>query len=228
MGKHGARELNYSSDIDLSSSTTPTRAPVARRPGAQHLLRALTRDLVELMAERTPTAMCSAPTCACAPIPARRRSRSRGCGAALLRDRRPELGAGGLHQGARRSPATSPAGEDFLRELAPYIWRKYLDFAAIADIHAIKRQIHAHKGHARVAVEGPQPEARARRHPRDRVLRPDPAADPGRAAAGAARQAARSTRWTAWPAREWIAAATARRAGRSLSLPAQPSSTGCR
>ena len=32
------------------------------------------------------------------------------------------------------------AGEEFLRQLAPFIWRKYLDFAAIADIHAMKRQ----------------------------------------------------------------------------------------
>ena len=44
------------------------------------------------------------------------------------------------------------AGEHFLRELAPFIWRKYLDFAAIADVHSIKRQIHAHKGHGEIAV----------------------------------------------------------------------------
>ena len=46
------------------------------------------------------------------------------------------------------------AGEELLRALSPYIWRKYLDYAAIADVHAMKRQIHAHKGHAQVAVEG--------------------------------------------------------------------------
>ena len=33
-------------------------------------------------------------------------------------------------------------GRAFLAELAPFIWRKNLDFAAIADIHSIKRQIH--------------------------------------------------------------------------------------
>ena len=37
------------------------------------------------------------------------------------------------------------AGEMFLRNLRPFIWRKHLDFAAIHDIHSIKRQIHAHK-----------------------------------------------------------------------------------
>ncbi len=40
------------------------------------------------------------------------------------------------------------------RGLSPFIWRKYLDFAAVADIHAMKRQIHAFRGHDEIAVEG--------------------------------------------------------------------------
>ena len=46
------------------------------------------------------------------------------------------------------------AGEAFLKELQPYVWRKYMDYAAIADVHSIKRQIHAHKGHGEIAVKG--------------------------------------------------------------------------
>ncbi len=46
------------------------------------------------------------------------------------------------------------AGERFLKELTPFVFRKYLDYAAIADIHSIKRQIHAHKGHGEIAVKG--------------------------------------------------------------------------
>ncbi|TIT39089.1 MAG: hypothetical protein E5W75_30080, partial [Mesorhizobium sp.] len=46
------------------------------------------------------------------------------------------------------------AGDAFLKELQPYIWRKYMDYAAIADVHSIKRQIHAHKGHGEIAVKG--------------------------------------------------------------------------
>ena len=46
------------------------------------------------------------------------------------------------------------AGEAFLAELQPYVWRKYMDYAAIADVHSIKRQIHAHKGHGEIAVKG--------------------------------------------------------------------------
>src|SRR5262249_31143325 len=46
------------------------------------------------------------------------------------------------------------AGQLFLAELQPFIWRRHLDFAAIQDIHSIKRQIQAHKGGGRIAVEG--------------------------------------------------------------------------
>ena len=38
--------------------------------------------------------------------------------------------------------------------IAPFIWRRHLDFAAIEDIHSIKRQIHAHAGHGEIKVAG--------------------------------------------------------------------------
>ena len=47
------------------------------------------------------------------------------------------------------SPATSS-----LRELSPFVWRRYLDFATIAHVHEMKRQIHAYRGHGEIAVEG--------------------------------------------------------------------------
>ena len=46
------------------------------------------------------------------------------------------------------------AGNKFLSELSPFVWRKYMDYAALADIHAMKRQIHAYKGHGEIAVAG--------------------------------------------------------------------------
>src|SRR5262249_60494324 len=45
-------------------------------------------------------------------------------------------------------------GESFLSKLTPFIWRKYFDYAAIADIAAMKRQIHAVRGHEKIAVAG--------------------------------------------------------------------------
>src|SRR5208337_438046 len=55
---------------------------------------------------------------------------------------------------ARPVAGDIPAANAFLKALEPYIWRKYLDFNAIADIHAMKRQIHAAKGHERIAIAG--------------------------------------------------------------------------
>ena len=55
---------------------------------------------------------------------------------------------------ARACAGDIAAGEAILRQLSPFIWRKYLDFAAVADIEAMKRQIHAYKGHEDIAVEG--------------------------------------------------------------------------
>ncbi len=55
---------------------------------------------------------------------------------------------------ARAVAGDIAAGESLLEELAPFIWRKYLDYAAIADVHAMKRQIHAFRGFGGIAVPG--------------------------------------------------------------------------
>ena len=55
---------------------------------------------------------------------------------------------------ARIAAGDVVSGEEFLGQLSPFVWRKYLDYAAIADIHAMKRRVHAYKGHGAIAVEG--------------------------------------------------------------------------
>ena len=55
---------------------------------------------------------------------------------------------------ARPAAGDLELGARFLAELAPFIWRKYFDYASIADIHAMKRQIHAARGHEQVTVPG--------------------------------------------------------------------------
>ncbi len=55
---------------------------------------------------------------------------------------------------ARAAAGDIGLGMEFLLRLKPYIWRKYLDFAAIADVQSLKRQIHAVKGHGTIAVHG--------------------------------------------------------------------------
>ncbi|MEX0644068.1 MAG: hypothetical protein WD076_02075, partial [Parvularculaceae bacterium] len=55
---------------------------------------------------------------------------------------------------ARASAGDIAVGEAFLESLRPFVWRKYLDFAAIQDIHSIKRQIHAAKGGETIEFQG--------------------------------------------------------------------------
>jgi glutamate-ammonia-ligase adenylyltransferase len=46
------------------------------------------------------------------------------------------------------------AGDGFLRALEPFLWRRHLDYAAIRDIHSIKRQINAYRGHGQIRIAG--------------------------------------------------------------------------
>ena len=41
-----------------------------------------------------------------------------------------------------------------MADLAPFVWRKHLDFAALADVHDMKRQMQIYRGQSEIAVEG--------------------------------------------------------------------------
>ena len=145
MGKLGGRELNYSSDIDLLLLHDPDSPSYHEEHGAAPYIR-LGRDLVRLMEERTAEGYvfrtdlrlrpdpAATPLCVSVPM-ALTYYESLGQNwerAAMIK--------------ARPVAGDRAAGEAFLRELRPFIWRRHLDFAAVSDIHSIKRQIHLHKG----------------------------------------------------------------------------------
>ena len=77
MGKHGAFELNYSSDIDLVVFYEEERFPFALR-GDKRTRRRRSGEAAgaSFSRRRRSTAMCSASICACVPTPARPRSPS--------------------------------------------------------------------------------------------------------------------------------------------------------
>ena len=75
MGKQGAFELNYSSDIDLIVFFDPAVVPAADKDDLTTLFVRLTRRLVAILQERTADGyVSSAPTCGSGPTPVRRRS----------------------------------------------------------------------------------------------------------------------------------------------------------
>ncbi len=154
MGKHGARELNYSSDIDLIVFYDPDTPALTKASEAGQVFVAITKRLAHILESRTEDGYVLRVDLRLRPDPGSTSvaiSLPAAAGyyemlgqnwerAALIKAR---AIAGELHLGV-----------DFLKNLAPFIWRKYFDYAAIADIHAMKRQIHSVRGHAEVAVAG--------------------------------------------------------------------------
>ncbi|MBI1868443.1 MAG: bifunctional [glutamine synthetase] adenylyltransferase/[glutamine synthetase]-adenylyl-L-tyrosine phosphorylase [Methylocystis sp.] len=153
MGKLGAFELNYSSDIDLVVLFDRRRVRAVPHEDVDLFVR-LTKRVVKIMSERTPDGYVFRVDLRLRPDP----------GATPIAI--PLEAAFGYYESmgqnweraafikARPVAGDIEAGWNFLAELGPFVWRKHLDFAAIADVHSIKRQIHAFKGHGKVAVLG--------------------------------------------------------------------------
>ena len=154
MGKHGAFELNYSSDIDLIVLYEPARVQMRAGLEMQHFLVRLTRDLVRLLHERTEHGYVFRTDLRLRPDPG---STPLAISTDAALNYYESVGQNWERAAlikARAIAGDISAGQAFLASLSPFIWRKYLDFAAIADIHAMKRQIHAFRGFGEIAVAG--------------------------------------------------------------------------
>ena len=154
MGKLGAGELNYSSDIDLICLYDEARYPGATEAARASFVRvtrrmaALLSDVTEdgyvfrtdlrLRPDASVTPVCIGMAAAAAYYEAEGRTWER---AAYIK--------------ARPCGGDLAAGRQFLRELEPFVWRKHLDYAAIQDAHDMRLRIRDHRGlHGALAVEG--------------------------------------------------------------------------
>jgi glutamate-ammonia-ligase adenylyltransferase len=154
MGKLGAFELNYSSDIDIIVFYDAQRAGLKPDLEPSTFFVKLTRELVRLMQEHTPDGYVFRTDLRLRPDPgATQIALSTDAGLTYYESFGQNWERAALIK-ARISAGDAEAGEEFLAQLAPFVWRKYLDYAAIADIHAMKRRVHAYKGHGAIAVEG--------------------------------------------------------------------------
>ncbi len=154
MGKLGAFELNYSSDIDIVVFYDAERAGLKPEVEPSTFFVRLTRDLVRLLQEHTADGYVFRTDLRLRPDPgATQIALSVEAGLTYYESFGQNWERAALIK-ARVVAGDVEAGEEFLRQLSPFVWRKYLDFAAIADIHAMKRRVHAFKGHGAVAVEG--------------------------------------------------------------------------
>ncbi|MGE0741049.1 MAG: bifunctional [glutamine synthetase] adenylyltransferase/[glutamine synthetase]-adenylyl-L-tyrosine phosphorylase [Hyphomonadaceae bacterium] len=146
MGKMGAGELNYSSDIDFSVFFDAERLAAlnAREPriAAVRLVAPIVRALEEVTADgyvfRTDLRL--RPDPGSTPV---------AVSIASAEHYYQTLGQNWERAAfikARAAAGDRTCGRAFLESLQPFIWRKHLDFAAVEDVHSIKRQIlSAHK-----------------------------------------------------------------------------------
>ncbi len=154
LGKYGAGELNYSSDIDIVALYDPEASGPAAGVEPSELWVRVVRLIVALLQERTGDGYLFRVDLRLRPDPGSTRVAISAPAALLYYEGTGQNWERAALIKARVAAGDAKAGEAFIRELAPFIWRKYLDYAAIADIHSIKRQVQSHRGHGSVRVLG--------------------------------------------------------------------------
>ena len=154
MGKYGAFELNYSSDIDLVVFYDAARFPFRRRDDARAAAVDIVRGLVKLLNETTADGYVFRVDLRLRP--------DAGATQVAISIEAAEIYYEGMGQNweraamikARPCAGDPRAGADFEQMIEPFIWRKNLDYAAIEDIHSIPRQIPDPAGPEPLAVAG--------------------------------------------------------------------------
>ena len=154
MGKLGAFELNYSSDVDLILLYDAETVRYVGRRGVERCFTRIAHELVRILGERTAEGYVFRTDLRLRPDPGSTPPAvSRLAAVAYYESAGQNWERAALIK-ARPVAGDRAAGRDFLAELTPFLWRKHLDFAAIQDIHSIKRQIDAHRGGGRIQVLG--------------------------------------------------------------------------
>jgi glutamate-ammonia-ligase adenylyltransferase len=154
MGKYGAYELNYSSDIDLMVFYDPQVVRGGDGVDVPVFFVRMTRTLVAMMQDMTGDGYVFRMDLRLRPDP---RSTPLAMSVDAAMSYYESMGQNWERAAlikARAVAGDTKCGDGFLKELQPFIFRRYLDFAAIADVQSMKRQIHAHKGHGKIAVAG--------------------------------------------------------------------------
>lgn len=153
LGKHGGRELNYSSDIDIVAFFDPEKRAVKEAGEETKFFTRIVQKLASLMQDRTEHGYVFRTDLRLRPDPGATPVALPTEAALAYYESRGQNWERAAWIKARPCAGDREVGERFLKDLAPYVWRKHLDFATIADIQAMKRQINITKnvGDARVA-----------------------------------------------------------------------------
>jgi [glutamine synthetase] adenylyltransferase / [glutamine synthetase]-adenylyl-L-tyrosine phosphorylase len=146
MGKMGAHELNYSSDVDLIMLFDETRFERGEEAEARAAFVKVTRRLTAILSDVTGegyvfrTDLRLRPDASVTPVclsMAAAESYYESVGRTWER---------AAYIKARPAAGDLAAGARFLEALRPFVWRRHLDFAAIQDAHDMRLRIRDHKG----------------------------------------------------------------------------------
>jgi glutamate-ammonia-ligase adenylyltransferase len=146
MGKMGAFELNYSSDIDLILVFDQDRyEPPDYAPARQQLIHAA-RRAADWLSKVTPEGYVFRTDLRLRPDPASTPIVLSMAQAERYYEALGRTWERAAHVKARAAAGALAAGEAYLGRLDPFVWRRHLDFAAVQDAHDIRLGIRAHKG----------------------------------------------------------------------------------
>jgi glutamate-ammonia-ligase adenylyltransferase len=154
LGKHGGRELNYSSDIDIVAFFDREIGVLAEPDEATKVYSRIVQRLAALMQDRVGNDYVFRTDLRLRPDPGSTPVALSIDAALAYYESRGQNWERAAWIKARPCAGDKTVGEGFLAELTPYIWRRHLDFATIADIQAMKRQINISKSVGEARVEG--------------------------------------------------------------------------
>jgi [glutamine synthetase] adenylyltransferase / [glutamine synthetase]-adenylyl-L-tyrosine phosphorylase len=154
MGKMGAGELNYSSDIDLIVFFDPAAPTLAPDLEPQPFFVRVTQTMTRLLQQRTGDGYVFRVDLRLRPDPSSSQVAISTAAALDYYEREGRTWERAAMIKARPCAGDSGAGEALLADIAPFVWRKHLDFAALADVHDMKRQMQTYRGQTEIAVEG--------------------------------------------------------------------------
>ena len=154
MGKLGARELNYSSDIDLIVLYDDALPAYDDHWELKQAFVNATRTMVKLMEERTADGYVFRTDLRLRPDPNSTPPAVSMTAAETYYESMGQNWERAAMIKARPVASDPDSADGFLRSLRPFVWRRHLDFAAIQDVHSIKRQIAAHRKGSAIKAEG--------------------------------------------------------------------------
>jgi glutamate-ammonia-ligase adenylyltransferase len=144
LGKHGARELNYSSDIDPILLYDPARLPRRERDDPGEAAQRVARRVVEMLSKQDANGyvfrvdLRLRPASEVSPLAVSLDAAlSHYESSALAWERAAFIRA-------RAAAGEVATGEAFLAAIRPFVWRRSLDFGAIVEIGRLTQRIRSH------------------------------------------------------------------------------------